>query len=270
MRVGHCCHPEAMIARGRSLKSMIFPAIVGLLKHPVEGYILFDTGYACHFQKVTNTFPEKFYRMITPVTLEDTDSLQFQLAQKGIKPDEINVIFISHFHADHIAGLKDFPKAKFICSKVGFEFINGSQSKVKKLLKGTLPKLLPENFFARTIFIEDLSNCVLHKDLKPFQDGFDLFGDGCCIAISLPGHARGHFGLLFNLPGERPYFLIGDACWTMETLMEKIKPNPLSYLILDNTKMYFETINQLNVLLNNNSDLKLIPSHCLDTFNHHE
>lgn len=270
MQVGYCCHPEAMIARGKSLRNIIFPAIVALLKHPVEGYILFDTGYASHFHQVTGCFPEKIYRMVTPVTYESSQSLQVQLYQKGIKVEEIHYIFISHFHADHIAGLKDFPNAQFICSKAGFDFINGKCSTLYKLTKATLPALLPENFLQRTTFIEEKSLGVLSKCLQPFKYGYDLFGDGCCIAIGLPGHARGHFGLLFNIPENQPYFLIGDACWTKETLVKQIKPNPLSHLILDNSIEYYQTINQLNSLLNNNLDINLIPSHCLKTFHDYE
>ncbi len=270
MQVGHCRHPEAMIAQGRPLKSIIFPAIVALLKHPIKGYLLFDTGYACHFHTATSRFPEKLYRLITPVTFESSHDLKTQLLTRGVKAEEITAIFISHFHADHIAGLHDFPNARFICSQAGFEFINGRRSRFYKLTKGTLPALLPNDFYQRTDFIEHSTPCSLPGALQPFEHGYDLFGGGYCIAVNLPGHARGHFGLLFNSPGQKPYFLIGDACWTIETLAKQLKPNRLSHLLLDDAAAYFQTISQLHYLLNSNPDLNLIPSHCQQTLRKHE
>ena len=36
--------------------------------------------------------------------------IDYQLKEKGISPDEIKYIIISHLHPDHIGGLKFFPK----------------------------------------------------------------------------------------------------------------------------------------------------------------
>ena len=51
---------------------------------------------------------------ITKVVIEDHQELKNQLQSFGIKTNDINHIIISHFHADHIGGLQDFPNAK-IC-----------------------------------------------------------------------------------------------------------------------------------------------------------
>jgi hypothetical protein len=123
LKVGHCFHPEAVVIRGGSWRAQQFPAIVALLKHPSQGYMLFDTGYAKHFIQATTPFPQRLYRWVTPMHLCDKENLLHQLAQRGIAPEDIKHIFISHFHADHIAGLLDFPQARYICSKVALQSV---------------------------------------------------------------------------------------------------------------------------------------------------
>ena len=195
LKVGHCFHPEAMVMKGHPWKPMLFPAIVGLLRHPSRGPVLFDTGYAHRFLDETRQFPNRLYRMLTPMHLDHEESLLQQLQLRGIGAEDIRYIFISHFHADHVSGLKDFPSATFLCSRAGLEAIT-SMGPVRGLMKGYLKNLLPADFAARVRFIEDCEEIPLDPALAPFARGHDLFGDGGYFAVSLPGHAHGHMGLL--------------------------------------------------------------------------
>ena len=49
LKVGHCNHPQCVAARGTGFKSVEFPALCFLIKHPDKGYILYDTGYEHYF-----------------------------------------------------------------------------------------------------------------------------------------------------------------------------------------------------------------------------
>lgn len=264
LKVGHCSHPEAMVMKGHSWKSIQFPAIVGLLKHPSKGYLLFDTGYAKRFMDATQGFPEICYRWLTPVSLCDKEGLITQLQQLNIDASDIYGIFISHFHADHIAGLLDFPRAQFICSRVAVETFL-SLGRFSGLLKGYLPKLLPEDFITRCRFIEETTSLKLDNRYRPFEQGYDIFNDGSLMAISLPGHASGQYGLLIESDGQSR-FLIGDASWTCEAYQQDARPNLLTHLIMDNGKQYLETLDKLSRVYQANNDLQIIPSHCLRTF----
>ncbi len=263
-KVGHCWHPEAMVFKNLSLNKMRFPAYVGLIHHPNKGYILFDTGYAKRFLDITNKFPEKFYRLVTPMALNCKESLTHQIKQRNIALSEINYIFISHFHADHISGLLDFPKAQFICSKLAYSEII-TRGRIKGLIKGYLKGLIPHNFHKRCTFIEDIKPIKINNQFSPFITGHDLFNDGSLLAISLPGHAKGQYGLMCLDNGDST-FLIGDAAWTKSAISNLITPNPLAYLIMDSKKSYLHTLNQLNQLYTNNSDIKIMPSHCEASF----
>jgi glyoxylase-like metal-dependent hydrolase (beta-lactamase superfamily II) len=48
--------------------------------------------------------------------------------------------------------------------------------------------------------------------LPNLPPGRDLFGDGTVIAVDLPGHADGHFGLAFPM-ASRPFLYGVDAQW---------------------------------------------------------
>ena len=253
---GFCHHCERMTLINGHFKQRKYPSICALIKHKTKGYLLYDTGYTDRFNQLTQKFPQSLYRHLTPMTLKK--SLKTQLLECGIQPTDINYIVISHFHADHIGGLHDFPDAQFICH---WQAVHTMQHKsvLLGLLKGFLPGLLPNNFPERAILLKD-NPIKLHENLSPFTEGFDLFGDQQLFAVPLPGHAKGHIGLHFK--AEKDIFLIGDSCWHQEAFKELIYPSNLTYLIHDNKKAYIKTIQQLHSLYQNNKDIEIIPSHC--------
>ncbi|MEP6951697.1 MAG: MBL fold metallo-hydrolase [Ginsengibacter sp.] len=124
-----------------------------LVRHTKYGIILFDTGYTERFHSATKNYPDKIYSFVTPVYIDNKDSAKALLQKEGISANEVNYIIISHFHAGHICGLQDFPKAQFICSKDAYEELNSLHG-FKAVKKGILKKLLPENFASRILFIE--------------------------------------------------------------------------------------------------------------------
>ena len=67
---GHCKQLEAFALRGGRGKMITFPSTMALLRHPQDGAILFDTGYAERFFSATASLPYAIYRWITPVTLD--------------------------------------------------------------------------------------------------------------------------------------------------------------------------------------------------------
>lgn len=252
---GFCTHCERMTLKTGKIKRREYPSLCVLIKHDQAGYILFDTGYNEDFFKLTQGFPFSLYAYLTPVNLQK--SLKSQLINQGIHPSEINYIVISHFHSDHIAGLRDFPKAQFICHQEALNDIR-YKNRYQALLKGFLPELLPNDFYQRTVILD--KEVVLNKSLHPFMQGFDLFGDRQLIAIPLPGHAKGHIGLYLN--SAKKIFFIADSCWHKETFMDLVYPSQLTYLIHDNKKKYLQTIRNLHELHTQNKTIELLPSHC--------
>jgi len=244
--VGYCKHPEFVVKKGGSFKSVKFPAMAALIAYEGKN-LLFDTGYGEHFFEITKRFPEKLYAMMTPVTLEAP--LYKMINQK------IDTIFISHFHADHIGGLKDFPEAKILCSQAEYEISKSSISTFSKTRKGILPALLPDNFEERVTFIETLEKVVLPKYLTPFKEGYRV--QEHFYAIELPGHAKGQYGLV---AGDT--FFISDAVWDMDAITKNSMPHFVTHFIFDNARIYRETIQKLQTLHTLNPALKIVPTHC--------
>ncbi|CEG55621.1 MBL fold metallo-hydrolase [Legionella fallonii] len=256
LEAGFCKHCEKMTLKKGRLKQCEYPAICALIKHPQQGYILFDTGYSDRFFNLTRKFPFSLYRYLTPVTIQK--SLKEQLLEQHIHPDEINYIVISHFHADHIGSLKDFPKARFFCHQEALADIKNKKG-LRALIQGFLPGLLPADFYERLIILGNKES-ILASHLAPFTRGFDLFDDGLIFAIPLPGHAQGQIGLYFKAIKET--FLIADSCWHQETFQQLIYPHVLTYLIHHDKEAYQNTIQNLHALYQQNKEMDIIPSHC--------
>lgn len=48
--------------------------------------------------------------------------IKAQLAKAGVKPEEINIVILTHLHWDHVGNVTKFPKAEFIVSQEELRF----------------------------------------------------------------------------------------------------------------------------------------------------
>lgn len=261
IEAGHCRHPAAMARSGASLCPTRFPALVGVIHHPGEGVILFDTGYDPAFFAATRPFPERLYRWTTPVRLAPGESAAEQLARAGIAPRSVKAIILSHFHGDHVAGLAAFPAARLFCARAGLHELR-SHGRFARVRRGLLAGLVPTDPPRRTTFFEDLPRATLPDDFAPFDRGVDLLGDGALIAVELPGHCTGHWGLALAIEDGRRLMLLGDAAWSIGAIRDDAPPPRLPTALLGNTGRYRATLHALHRLATRNPELLLLPSHC--------
>jgi glyoxylase-like metal-dependent hydrolase (beta-lactamase superfamily II) len=260
LETGFCLHPEASSRTGASWKSCEFPALVALLRHPVRGWILFDTGYGQAFFEATRRLPERAYRWITPVSWTPRQSAVARIQALGIDPADIKSILISHFHGDHVGALGDFPQAQPWCARAAWQDLH-AQSRLSALAHGLLPVLAPRSLQARLQFYDDQTQVRLPPALAPFATGFDVFKDGSLLAVSLPGHAPGHFGVCFQ-DGQRWIFLVADAAWSVRAIVENNPPPRWATSLLGDTQTYRRTLADLHALAARDSGVSLLPAHC--------
>lgn len=258
---GHCRHPEMMTLRGGTILPRSYPAVAMLLIHPVEGAILFDTGYDPAFLTATEPFPERLYRWTTPVSLDPARSAAAQCTALGHPPEEVRHLVLSHFHADHIAGTHAFRNARIHCARAGLEEAHKG-GRIAATRRGVLRSLIPADFAARASFFEDRPSAPLPADCAPFDRGADLIGDGSLLAVELPGHCPGHWGLVLNDARWGLHFLVADAAWSLDAIRRNVPPPALTTGLLGHTRRTRETLHRLHLLHRRNPDLRLTPCHC--------
>jgi glyoxylase-like metal-dependent hydrolase (beta-lactamase superfamily II) len=260
LSAGFCLHPEAMTLRGGSWSPCEFPAGFGLICHHRFGAVLYDTGYSKHFFLQTRSFPNSLYAMITPPTLAKTEPAFDQLSDLGIAANDVRTIIVSHFHSDHLSGLRDFPKATIICSERGWQSVRQLRG-FGALLKGFLPELMPADTEQRLLFVEALPAIELPVEMRVFGAGRDIFGDGTLITVELPGHTASQLGLLINANDQR-ILLVADAAWSTKAIETDTPPPALTTDFLGDTKAYRKTLQRLSNLRRTSPELLMFPSHC--------
>ncbi len=257
---GYCMAKASHAVKGDVSSDIQFGALYGIIEHPVIGWILFDTGYANRFFDASRYYPNKFYALTTKVTIYEDDEVRNKIKMFGLECADIKHIFISHFHADHVCGLKDFTNATIYCSKQAYNHamnINGWLA----FSKGILKDLLPLDLKNRVQFVEDMSKC---QDDIFFGSRYDLFQDNSLIAYPLPGHAVGQMGILLKT-NQKKYFLVADACWDLRAYKSLQLPSQIVRLFFDSWHDYKSTLIKLKQFHEENPDVEIVPTHCSKT-----
>ena len=270
---GACRQLERVARRGGRWRPIAFPALVGVIRHPTAGVVLYDAGYSPRFHAETARLPYWFYSRATPVRCAPEETAVAQLAGVGIAPTDVSLIIVSHFHADHVGGLKDFPAAQFRYLRPALDPAWRSRSAVANAWHGFLPGHLPPDFAERSTLVEDCHRVPVAglgfggavaggTASGGAGGGFDLLGDGSLIGLDLSGHAPGQLGLLLPRTQGPPVALLGDACWNIRAITDDELPHPVTRLITADPRGYRAQIAALRGLASARPELRLVPSHC--------
>jgi glyoxylase-like metal-dependent hydrolase (beta-lactamase superfamily II) len=153
-----------------------------LIRHG-NRYMLWDTGLPGEMAGQTVDTPAQ--------TLSLRRRIVDQLADIGVKPEQIEIIGISHWHLDHLGQAAEFPKAKLVMGKGDLEVLRKGPAggflqpdRLAPWLKGKAP-------------------------LVEAESDIDIFHDGRVVMLDMPGHTPGHFSLLVRL-ASGPVLLSGD------------------------------------------------------------
>lgn len=107
-----------------------------------------------------------------------------QLAEIGVRPEDVDMVGISHEHADHTGQAALFPNAELLIGAKDFENTKGAKDPFGPWRK---------------------EGARVHSA----AGDVDVFGDGSVTALHLPGHTPDHLALLVKL-ASGPVLLSGD------------------------------------------------------------
>ena len=142
-------------------------------------YLLWDAGVSA--RALGNAHP----------TIKLKRTISDQLKDLGLRPDQIEMVAISHYHGDHTGQATQFPKARLIIGAEDLQALRqreppggSAPTHVKPWLDGAAP-------------------------VSALREDLDAFGDGRVVVLRTPGHTPGHLSLLVKL-ASRPVLLSGD------------------------------------------------------------
>jgi glyoxylase-like metal-dependent hydrolase (beta-lactamase superfamily II) len=258
---GYCRASESSLIQGGARRLIDCHALVALLHHTREGWLLFDTGYAPLLTEATALFPYLLYRWMFFAHAKPEQAVAAQLSRFGLTPADIQQVIVSHFHPDHASGLVDFPASRFVATRTAWNAVQGVTG-MTALRRGFLPTLVPSDFASRAHLLDKPNG----PELPELGATYDLFGDGSVLLVPLPGHAKGQIGLFAPDTPRGPVCLVTDAAYQTRSLRENRPPAPITHLFVDDGAAVAETVARLHRFHKQRPDVLLLPTHCPEAF----
>lgn len=206
---------ERLLVQGGRRAPVTLRVRYGLLDHPVAGPVLIDTGYTRETVQGPRSLALRAYARALGPRLIEAEQPAALLAGRGLRPEDVGTIVLTHFHADHVSGLRQFPNARIIACDRTYARISRRHT-VTNGRHGVFPELLPDDMETRLTGFSTLptTDTTLAPGLSARND---IFGDGTVLTVDLPGHAEGHVGLYFPTL-ETPLLYATDTQWLLSAL----------------------------------------------------
>ena len=142
-------------------------------------YLLWDAGTSA--RALGNAHP----------TIKLDRTISDQLAEIGVRPEQVEFVAISHYHGDHTGQASQFPKARLLIGAGDLAAMKSASPPA-----GVAPTHLAP-------WIEG------GAPVDALVEDKDVFGDGRAVVLMTPGHTPGHSSLLVKLQGGN-VLLSGD------------------------------------------------------------
>ena len=175
------------------------PVTAWLVEHP-DGPVHVDTGetprvaeagyFAC--DPGTQFVYERLLRFAVPRGIGDV------LRARGVPPEAIRTVALTHLHSDHAGGLADLPNSTFYTSR----------TEAERPPQGALPCRWPDGFRPTPVAYAD-------GPAGAFRQSHALTADGAVRLVPTPGHTRGHQSVVVEGPGGSA-LVAGDASFSLD------------------------------------------------------
>ena len=185
-------------------QSIEFSSTCWLIKRGSE-WVLWDTGVP----QATLNDPNGWSTLPKLIVYHLDKTITGQLAEIGLKADDITYVALSHIHGDHIGNVGLFLNSTILMQRAEYTWISspdGTNDNVNQL-KALARKLLGTP-----------------KRLQLLDGDTDVFGDGSVTLISTPGHTPGSQSLLVHLKNSGFIILSGDVVHLEGSFEKNIVP----------------------------------------------
>lgn len=181
------------------------PVSAYLIEHP-RGLILVDTGWPRAISP-NGVFDRKAQIQTLGLPLYQVchgvvgpgETIAEQLAQRGIRPADLDYVLISHLDTEHVGGVSSLRGAKRILVSEEDYFWSGRT-----------------NFrFARPVWLNEALETFWFRVtmIGPENHSCDLFGDDSVQLVHIPGHTEGIFATLIR-SGSKYVLLNSDGAFS--------------------------------------------------------
>ena len=187
-------------SKNEELRDRIEPVEVYfyVLEHPKYGTYLIDSGVE-HALKEPAEDDHVGFMVKYVMGLENLKVHQTMKEWLESYDRDLEGLFLTHLHVDHILGLPDLPKSINIYAGPG-------EVTASSGLKSAAVRLTTNKLFEGHRPIQEL-------DIEPYE-GFDFFGDRSLLIYSVPGHTKGSLAFLVHAQDGK-HLVTGDTCHTV-------------------------------------------------------
>jgi N-acyl homoserine lactone hydrolase len=186
-----------------------------LLEHPGVGIVLVDTGLhpsvAVDPRQNLGSLAPRIFR---DLSTDEGRTAPAQLRARGVRPEEVSLVVMTHLHPDHASAVSEFPDATFVVSDREWRAATARGASLHGYVRGQFD----HGVDWRTLDFDE------HADsFVSFGRAIDLLGDGSVHCVFTPGHTPGHMSVVVRL-AQGEALLAGDAIYTHRTLTEGTLP----------------------------------------------
>lgn len=185
------------------------PVYAWAIEHP-EGTMVIDTGETArvndpdYFPVLQRPYWTSQYRF----KISPQDEIGPQLQARGIEPEAVRWLVLTHTHFDHSDALYHFPNAEVIVSRKEYH-----DAQTYRSAHFAFPSKWPHWLNPRQID-------YVPERVGPFDRSFVLTKSGDVRIVPTPGHTMGHQSVILQDEGLS-YFFGGDTSFDLPSLLNR-------------------------------------------------